>query len=48
MPALRDAIAAPAITKRTDYTPPAFWVDTVNLTFDLDAFDASLMPATTT
>ena len=37
MPALRDAIAAPAITKRTDYTPPAFWVDTVNLTFDLDA-----------
>ncbi len=32
------ATAAPAVltTRRLDYTPPAFWVDTVALTFDLD------------
>ena len=22
--------------QRVDYTPPAFWIDTVDLTFDLD------------
>lgn len=36
MPALRNAIAAPTVIRRTDYTPPAFWIDTVDLTFDLD------------
>jgi aminopeptidase N len=25
-----------AITRRLDYAPPAFWIDTVDLTFDLD------------
>ena len=25
------------LTRRADYTPPAFWIDTVDLTFDLDA-----------
>ncbi len=30
-------LAAPAtMVRRADYTPPAFWIDTVNLTFDLD------------
>ena len=36
MPALRNAIAAPTVIRRTDYTPPAFWIDTVDLTFDLN------------
>ena len=28
---------APAtVVRRADYTAPAFWIDTVNLTFDLD------------
>jgi aminopeptidase N len=27
---------APCIVKRADYTPPPFWIDSVNLTFDLD------------
>ena len=28
---------APATTiRRADYTPPAFWIDTVELAFDLD------------
>ena len=26
----------PTVTLRADYTAPAFWIDTVNLTFDLD------------
>ena len=26
----------PALTRRQDYQPPAFWIDTVDLTFDLD------------
>ena len=26
----------PAVTRRLDYAPPAFWIDTVDLTFDLD------------
>lgn len=36
MPALRNAITTPTVIRRTDYTPPAFWIDTVDLTFDLD------------
>ncbi|GAB4217579.1 MAG: aminopeptidase N [Rhodoferax sp.] len=31
----RDA-SAPTVVRRQDYTPPAFWIDTVTLTFDLD------------
>ena len=27
----------PATVRRADYTPPAFWIDTVHLTLDLDA-----------
>ena len=33
---LTPAAAAPALTRRNDYTPPAFWIDTVDLSFDLD------------
>ncbi|MDO4794746.1 MAG: aminopeptidase N [Brachymonas sp.] len=36
MPALRDDITSAPIIKRADYTPPAFWIDTVELTFDLE------------
>ena len=25
-----------AVTRRLDYAPPAFWIDSVELTFDLD------------
>ena len=25
-----------ATIRRADYAPPAFWIDSVNLTFDLD------------
>jgi aminopeptidase N len=25
-----------AVTRRLDYAPPAYWIDTVDLTFDLD------------
>ena len=28
---------APATVRRADYTPPAFWIDRVHLTLDLDA-----------
>ncbi|MCB2070308.1 MAG: aminopeptidase N, partial [Ottowia sp.] len=31
---MREAQAT--ITRRQDYAPPAFWIDTVDLTFDLD------------
>jgi aminopeptidase N len=31
-----DTNTAPAVTRRQDYAPPAFWIDTVDLTFDLD------------
>jgi aminopeptidase N len=31
-----DTGATPAVTRRQDYAPPAFWIDTVDLTFDLD------------
>ncbi len=33
---LRDGQAAPAVVRRADYSAPAFWVDTVDLCFDLD------------
>ena len=39
MPLLPDfsgAQAAPNAIRREDYAPPAFWIDTVDLTFDLD------------
>ena len=35
MTALCDAAAA-AVTRRLDYAPPAFWIDAVELSFDLD------------
>jgi len=34
MTALREG--TPRIVRREDYAPPAFWIDTVDLTFDLD------------
>jgi len=33
---LLDANGPATMVRRTDYTPPAFWIDTVALTFDLD------------
>ena len=33
---LRDAQGQPVAIRREDYHPPAFWIDTVDLTFDLD------------
>ena len=33
---LRDGEGAAAVTRREDYTVPAWWIDTVDLTFDLD------------
>ena len=33
---LLDATAATNVVQRADYSPPAYWVDTVHLTFDLD------------
>jgi aminopeptidase N len=33
---LLDANGPATVVRRTDYTPPAFWIDTVALTFDLD------------
>ena len=33
---LRDSTAAATVVRRADYTDPAFWIDTVALTFDLD------------
>ena len=34
---------SPRIVRREDYAPPAYWIDTVDLTFDLDPFiEASL------
>jgi len=32
----RDAQAQPVAIRREDYRPPAYWIDTVDLTFDLD------------
>ena len=32
----READGPSTVTLRADYTAPAFWIDTVNLTFDLD------------
>ena len=33
---LRDGQAPGTLVHRADYSPPAFWIDTVELTFDLD------------
>jgi len=33
---LRDSTAPATVVRRADYTAPAFWIDTVKLTFDLD------------
>ena len=33
---LRDGHGPATVTHRADYSAPAFWIDTVNLTFDLD------------
>ncbi len=32
----KDGQAAPHVIRRADYAPPAFWIDSVELTFDLD------------
>ncbi|MBS7808542.1 aminopeptidase N [Variovorax sp. PCZ-1] len=32
----KEGSATPTLVKREDYTPPPFWIDTVDLTFDLD------------
>ena len=36
MPASRDDQGQAVSIQRADYNPPAFWIDTVDLTFDLD------------
>ncbi len=33
---LRDGHGPATVIRRSDYTAPAYWIDTVNLTFDLD------------
>ncbi len=33
---IRDGQAPALVTRRADYSVPAYWIDTVNLTFDLD------------
>jgi aminopeptidase N len=33
---LNDSTGAAAVIRRADYAPPAYWIDTVHLTFDLD------------
>jgi aminopeptidase N len=33
---LRDAQGQPVAIRREDYAAPAYWIDTVDLTFDLD------------
>ncbi len=33
----------PALVKREDYRPPAYWIDTVDLTFDLDPFKTRVL-----
>ena len=33
---LRDGVSPAAVIRRTDYTAPPYWVDTVDLSFDLD------------
>jgi aminopeptidase N len=32
----KDGSAAPQVIRRADYAPPAFWIDSVDLSFDLD------------
>ena len=36
MTLLREANGPTTVVRREDYTPPAFWIDTVDLSFDLD------------
>ena len=36
MSLLREANGPTTVVRREDYTPPAFWIDTVDLSFDLD------------
>ena len=36
MPLLREAAGPATIIRREDYTPPPFWIDRIELTFDLD------------
>ena len=36
MPSMRDDLGTPVAIRRADYQPPAFWIDSVDLTFDLD------------
>jgi aminopeptidase N len=33
---LKEGSATPTLVRREDYAPPPFWIDTVDLTFDLD------------
>ncbi|NBT56129.1 MAG: hypothetical protein EBT05_15045, partial [Betaproteobacteria bacterium] len=33
---LRDGTTPAPVIRRADYTAPAYWVDTVHLSFDLD------------
>ena len=33
---LRDSTGTPTVIRRTDYSAPTFWIDNVDLTFDLD------------
>ncbi|PJC21459.1 MAG: aminopeptidase N, partial [Comamonadaceae bacterium CG_4_9_14_0_8_um_filter_57_21] len=33
---LRDSTGAATVVRRADYTAPAYWIDTVHLSFDLD------------
>ena len=36
MPSNRDGQGQAVSVQRLDYQPPAYWIDTVDLTFDLD------------
>ena len=36
MPQLREGDAPAMVIRREDYTPPPFWIDRIDLTFDLD------------
>ena len=33
---LREATGPAMVIRREDYTPPPFWIDRIELTFDLD------------
>jgi aminopeptidase N len=34
---MKEGSATPTLVRRADYAPPPFWIDTVDLSFDLDA-----------